>query len=204
MMGRRPIEAAKQIKEFEGAVFPPAAHDLRIHLGFKHQCKITHEGVKAFELPFNSVELQRAGETFRGKITVFVNPDDISFATILLEGHLKPILAELSWTEMKDLTLSEFLIYAQLARAEDPQLTKGFDETVNRVRRERADHMARIAAEKKLPRRFMTLTEGHKLSEELLTGVHSTRIVEVEGAITPGSLNDPLLDDGRYDIEDGF
>lgn len=204
MMGRRPIEAAKQIEETEGAVFPPAAHDLRIHLGFKHQCKITHEGVKAFGLPFNSVELQRAGETFRGKVTVFVNPDDIGFATILLEGHLKPILAELSWTEMKDLTLSEFFIYAQLARAEDPQLTKGFEETMNRVRRERADHMARIAAEKKLPRSFMTYAEAQKLSEELLTGVHSSRTVEIEGAVTPGSLSDPFLNDGRYDIKDGF
>lgn len=204
MMGRRPIRAAEEINEKFGAILPPTAHDFRIQLGFKHRCQISHEGVKAFGLPYNSPELQLAGEQAKGKATVFVDPDQIAFATVLLEGRPEPILADLSWTEMSDLTLKEFFIIAEIARAEDPQLTESFEGTLARVRQERSDQMTDIASKNKLPRSFMTLDEANKKARAILAGVHSPRVVEVAGAVKPGSLNDDDLSQGAFVIGDGF
>lgn len=204
MFGRRPIEVAKDVAENAGEILPPTAHDLRIHLGFEVRCKITHEGVKAFGLPFNSVELQAAGEIHRGKVKVFVNPDDISFATVLIEGRSAPIAAELSWTAVQDLTLPEFFEAAELARKSDPQLTQEFESTLNSVVRERFDHMERIASEKKLPRSYITIAEAERKASEILRGVHSARTIPHEGSATPGSLNELSMQDGAYKIAGGF
>lgn len=204
MMGRRPIVAAEEINGKYGAILPPAAHDFRIQLGFKHRCQISHEGVKAFGLPYNSPELQLAGERAKGKVTVFVDPDQIAFATVLLEGRSDPILADLSWTAMSDLTLKEFFTVAESARAEDPELTEAFESTLSRVRQERFSQLADIASKRKLPRSYMTLEEANKKAHVILAGVHSSRVIEVEGAAQPGSLNDECLSQGAYVIGDGF
>ena len=42
-------------------------------------------GVKFLGLPFNSEALQQLGELYRSKVTVCVDPDDISHATILAD-----------------------------------------------------------------------------------------------------------------------
>lgn len=152
MYGRPPIVVAKELAHQHGTVFPPIAHDRRIHLGWRKTSRITKMGVKFLGLPFNSAALQQFGEHHRSKVTVCVDPDDISHATILAEGHAEPILADLSWTEMKDLTLQEFLTLAKIARAIDPELMADFERTVARVRRERSDQMRQITADRKLPR----------------------------------------------------
>lgn len=204
MMGRRPIRAAEEINEKYGAILPPTAHDFRIQLGFKKRCQISHEGVKVFGLPYNSPELQLAGEQAKGKATVFVDPDHIAYATVLLEGHSEPILADLSWTKMSDLTLKEFFTIAEAARAEDPQLTASFEGTLVRVRQKLSKQLADIASKHKLTRSFMTLEEADSKAKALLAGVHSPRVPELAGTTKPGSLSDDDLSQGAYTIGDGF
>ncbi|MER5172807.1 hypothetical protein [Thioclava kandeliae] len=204
MLNRRPIEAAKQINEEYGAILPPTAHDFRIHLGFRHECKITHEGVKAFGLPFNSADLQKLGETLRGKVTVFVDPDNIAFATVLSPRHPEPVLVELQWTAMQDLTLKEFFIYAEHARAEDPMLTRDFEQTISRTRQKLQNQMDEIAAKHKLPRSYLTVEEATRKGNQILAGVHSTRKTPEIGAAEPGTLNQMTMDQGQYVIGNGF
>ena len=105
---------------------------------------------------------------------------------------------------MKDLTLQEFLTYAKVARAEDPELATDFERTLARVRRERFDHMREITAERKLPRSYLTATEATEMAEKIPAGVPSTQAEPLSGTVTPGSLDDEDLKEGIWDIGPGF
>ena len=204
MFGRPPIVVAKELAEKYGTILPPNAHDRRIHLGWQNTCRITKMGVKFLGLPFNSAALQQLGEHHRSKVTICVDPDDISHATILAEGHSEPILADLSWTAVKDLTLQEFLTYAKMARAEDPELAVDFERTLARVRRERFDHMREITVDRKLPRSYLTAAEATQMAEQILAGVPSAQAEPLPGTVAPGSLDDENLLEGSWDIGTGF
>lgn len=204
MYGRPPIVVAKELAGKHGMVFPPVAHDRRIHLGWQKTCRITKMGVKFLGLPFNSEALQKLGEHHRSKVTVCVDPDDISHATILAEGHAEPVLADLSWTAVKDLTLQEFLTHAKMARAEGPELAADFERTLARVRRERFDHMHQGTADRKLPRSYLTAAEATEMADQILAGVPSAQDEPLPGTVTPGSLDQENLPEGSWDIGPGF
>lgn len=188
MMGRRPIKVAQEVNRDYGMIAAPTDHDRRIQLGWKMKCKVTDEGVKALGLPYTSPELQILSDHIDGSVSVHVDPDNITHATIMIEGHPDPILANLSWTAMKDLTLPEFLRIAEEARAEDPEETADFEALLVRVRRKRFDRLHFIATEHKLARSYMTIAEAQRKAEAVMAGVHSSRRVLVEGATPPGSV----------------
>ncbi|MGH6763974.1 MAG: hypothetical protein ACRECW_20585 [Phyllobacterium sp.] len=188
MMGRRPIKVAQEINRDYGAITVPADHDRRIQLGWRKECTITDEGVKAFGLPYSSPELQILRDHIAGKVAVFLDPDNISHATILIEGHPEPVLADLSWTAMKNLTLPEFLRIAEEARAEDPEVAAEFEALRARVRKERFDQLYFIATEHELARSFMTIAEAQKKAEIVMSGVYSPRHEPVLGTTPRGSV----------------
>ncbi len=165
---------------------------------------VEHKALEIREKNGARIACVGAIEAFNRDYTVCVDPDDISHATILAEGQPEPILADLSWTAVKDLTLQEFLNYAKIARAEDPELTADFERTIARVRRERSDHMRQITADRKLPRSYLTAAEATKMAEQILAGVPSAQAELLPGTVAPGSLDNEDLCEGAWDIGPGF
>lgn len=188
MFGARPAARARQINEDYGIVNEVSAHDRRIHLGWSRYATVTDEGVKVFGLPFNSAELQSVKDSLTGKVKVFIDPDDIKHSTVLIEGHSKPILANLTWTEMQDQTLGEFFEIARAARAEDPAETELNEERLARARRNLGDQMHEIARKHNLPRSYMTIAEAEAKAKLLITGQHSHLRSPSPGAATPGTI----------------
>ncbi|MFV0490839.1 MAG: hypothetical protein ACK5M4_03380 [Pseudorhodobacter sp.] len=204
MMGQRPIKMKEFINHNYGAISVPSPHDRRIHLGWLNKAKITDEGVKVFGLPYNSPELQAVRDHVDGKVSVFSDPDCTNHVTILIEGHLDPILADLSWTAMSDLSVPEFLAIAEAAWAEDPEQTENFEALLARVRRDRFDRMHFIAVEHKLARSYMTITEAQKKAEIVTAGQHSSRRTPLAGTVQPGSIADEGATTGVRKVGPGF
>ncbi|RNF35322.1 hypothetical protein [Paracoccus methylarcula] len=204
MMGRRPIKMKEFIDLNYGALTPPSPHDRRIHLGWKSDVTITDEGVKVYGLPYSSPELQAVRDYVEGKVSVFSDPDSTNHVTVLIKGHPDPILADLSWTAMKDLTIPEFLEIAEAARAEDPEETANFEARLARVRRARFDRMHFIAVEHKLARSYMTIAEAQKKAEIVTAGQHSPRRAPLPGTAQPGSVASETGATGVRKIGPGF
>jgi putative transposase len=204
MMGRRPIQMKEYIDLNYGAIRLPSPHDRRIHLGWESKVRITDEGVKVFGLPYNSPELQAVRDQIDEKVSVFSDPDCTNHVTILIEGHPDPILADLSWTEMSDRTIPEFLAIAEAARAEDPEATEEFDAALARTRRKFFDQIHFIAVEHKLARSYMTISEAQKKAEVVAAGLHSPRRTPLAGTVQPGSVADEATTTGVRKVGPGF
>ncbi len=204
MMGQRPINMMKFTELNYGAVIAPSPHDRRIHLGWESQATITDEGIKVFRLPYNSPELQAVRGHVQGKVSVFSDPDSVNHVTILIKGYPDPILADLSWTAMSDLTISEFLAIAEAARAEDPEETENFEARLARVRRERFDRLHFIAVEHKLARSYMTIDEAEKKAEIVTAGQHSPSRTPTPRTAQPGSVASETATTGVRKVGPGF
>jgi putative transposase len=196
MTTARPAHMAEAVNDEYGMILPPPDHDRRIQLGWASEAKITDEGVKVFNLPYNSSALQELRDEVRGKVTVYVDPDNIADATVLIVGHPDPILVELMWTAMRDLTLPEFLEVALQARKETPEETRLIESQLARIRGEREDHMTNLALEHKLPRSFMTLAEANAKAHVVRTGLHESRPENPMARTTPaGGIMDAARDE---------
>ncbi len=204
MMGRRPIKIKEYIDHNYGAISVPSPHDRRIHLGWENKARITDEGVKVFGLPYNSPELQAVRDHVDEKVSVFSDPDCTNHVTILIEGHPDPILADLSWTAMSDLTVPEFLSIAEAARAEGPEETENFEARLARVRRDRFERMHFVAVEHRLARSYMTIAEAQKKAEIVTAGQHSPRRTPLAGTAQPGSIADEVATTGVRKVGPGF
>jgi len=204
MMGQRPIKRMAFIDHNYGAVAAPSPHDRRIHLGWENEVKITNEGVKVFGLPYSSPELQAVSDQVEGKVSVFSDPDCTNHVTVLIKGHPEPILADLAWTSMSDLTIPEFLAIAESARAEDPEETEEFEALLARVRGDRFDRLHFIAVEHKLARSYMTITEAQKKAEVVMMGMHSLRRKVQSWTAQPRSFGHVASADGVRKVGSGF
>ncbi|MGJ8624545.1 MAG: Mu transposase C-terminal domain-containing protein [Yoonia sp.] len=95
--------------------------DRRVHLGVSRTVSITSEGVKIFNLPYNSTELQQyADKVADKKVTVHLDPDDIRKVTITIEGTNKILHARLTMTALNDLSLNEAVELMTAAVAANP------------------------------------------------------------------------------------
>ena len=149
-------------------------------------------------------ELQAVRDQIDEKVSVFSDPDCTNHVTILIEGHPDPILADLSWTEMSDRTIPEFLAIAEAARAEDPEATEEFDAALARTRRKFFDQIHFIAVEHKLARSYMTISEAQKKAEVVAAGLHSPRRTPLAGTVQPGSVADEATTTGVRKVGPGF
>jgi hypothetical protein len=189
MMGHRPIDVFHAINDDHGSVIVPTDHDRRIHLGWRVECSITDDGVKAFNLPFTSGALQAIQDDYKGKVSVYIDPDDISKATVLAVGHKDPILVDLTWTAMKDLTLPQFLEVSMRSRAESPEARELAEDNLVSARKSIADQLDTIALEHKLSRSFMTCAEAETKAKVIRSGLHSSaKREDVKGTVAPGSV----------------
>lgn len=203
--GQRPAEAMKKLAAEGWVLAPMSPQDRRLTLGWRREATITDEGVKVFGLPYNSPELQRFRDSVHRKVAVYLDPDCINDVTVVVEGYPEYVVADLSWTAMRDMTLPEFLAHVEAVRARDPAETRNFDLRLAQMRQERFDMLRRKAVEHDLPRSYMTIEEVQRKADKLTRGMHAYRPPATEGTVRPGSIgNLGEAIEGVYDIEEGF
>lgn len=109
MEKKTPNQMLREVcKTYKGIECPDP--DLRqIHLGHKKEMIINSEGVQPFGLPFNSTELQMFNAGKGKKVTVHLDPDCLHRVLITAPGVSgDPIVADLSMTAMRDMTLRDY------------------------------------------------------------------------------------------------
>ena len=189
MTGHRPIDVVHAINDEYGGIAVPTDHDRRIHLGWMVESSITDEGVKAYNLPFSSDALQAIRDDYKGKVSIYIDPDDISKATVLAVGYKDPILVDLRWTAMKDLTLPQFLEVSMRSRAETPEAKELAEDNLVSARKSIADQLDAIALEHKLGRSFMTSAEAEAKAKVIRSGLHNyAKREDIKGTVAPGSV----------------
>lgn len=197
MGGRRPIEVFKEINETRGCVAPMDPNTRRIHFGWEVRTTPTDEGVKVFSgIWFNSDELQECREGRKGKVSVFVDPDDLNNATVIMSGVADPITVTLQITAFADMTLPGVLQLMQIWRREDPRKTDIYEDRLIRIRRERQAELQVIGVEKKLNRSYSTLEECTRKARALFLGARILRTHPIEGTVPAGQVADLSSDVG--------
>lgn len=204
VFGRSPIHVATQLAEEGWAIAVPSPQDRRLHLGWRKEAMITDEGVKVFGLPYNSPELQKFRDSTKRKVAVFCDPDCVNEVTVIVEGHPAPICVDLSWTEMRDMTIPEVLAHYEELRRKDPANLKDTRVRLARLRQERFDYLKSKAIENGLARSYMTRADAEKKATVLTAGMQSSKPKITEGTVAPGTLADLECDPFAYDIGDGF
>lgn len=128
--GATPYQKMEELFETYGPIEPPSQEDRRIHLGMSRSVSVTSEGVKVFNLPFNSTELQHHADKAPSKtVTVHLDPDNLRKVSITVEGSNKIMHARLTMTAFNDLTLNEAMEVMTAAVAANPakrQLHEGY------------------------------------------------------------------------------
>ncbi|WP_050525953.1 DDE-type integrase/transposase/recombinase [Pseudorhodobacter aquimaris] len=111
MWSRRPIEVYNDINHTRGCIPPIDPDTRRIQLGWDVKATPTDEGVRVFGgICFNSDKLQEVRESPKvkaRKVSVFVDPDDINAATVVIRGIDEPITVHLQITAFAVLIVTE-------------------------------------------------------------------------------------------------
>ena len=203
MGGRRPSEVYRTINETRGQIPPVDPHIRRIQLGWQDEVTPTDEGVRVFSgVWFNSTDLQRKREEYgvKGKVKVYVDPDDMNLATVILPKAPEPIEVRLQITAFADMTLPEILRLMAEQRREDPETTAFHDDRVMRTRLDRHAQIEAIGVEHDLPRSYSTVEECQAKGRAVFSGAHVVRSAPLAGTTAPGDLTSLTPSAGVYRI----
>ncbi len=191
MWSRRPIEVYNDINRTRGCIPPVDPDTRRIHLGWDVKATPTDEGVRVFGgIWFNSDKLQEMRESPKvkaRKVSVFVDPDDINAATVVIRGIYEPITVHLQITAFADMTVPEVLELMAACRKEDHQKRVFYEDQIARTRRHRADRLDAIGVEHKLRRSYATFEECQRKAAAVFAGARITR-TRVTGTVDPSEI----------------
>lgn len=191
MGSRRPYEVFKQINNDRGCIPPLDPNLRRIQIGWQQNATPSDEGVRVFGgIWFNSDRLQSLLDEHRisGKVTVFVDPDDITNATVLLPKVKEPVDVQIQVSAFADMTLPEVLDLLAMLRKEDPRVTEIYEDRIMRLRRDRFDQLRRLGVEAKLKRSYSTIDECTRKAKSLLAGARIIPSEQLPGTTAPGSI----------------
>ncbi|ULB09625.1 transposase family protein [Cereibacter azotoformans] len=189
MGGRRPSEVYKLLNETRRCFGRLDENTRRIHLGWEDRVTPTDEGVRAFSgLWYSSPEFQEKIDGYRGKVSVFVDPDDVTQATVLVPGEKEPFTVVIQITAFADLTLPQVLELMAEWRKEDPETAEIHDDRLARIRRDRHDSLKALGVERKLPRSHSTIEECKAKAKALFAGARIIRGEVMPGTTPVGSL----------------
>lgn len=197
MGGRRPADVYEQINSTRGHILPLDPNQRRIHLGWETGATPTDEGVRVFSwIWYNSDQFQDELETWRGKksdqssvrVSVFVDPDDATRATVLLPGAKEPIEVHIQITAFADLSLPEIFELMAAMRKENPGVAEIHEDRIMRARRDRFEQLKAIGVEHNLPRSFSTLDECRRKASALLMGARIVPTSQLPGTVPAGSV----------------
>ncbi|MDH2328275.1 hypothetical protein QCN27_15525 [Cereibacter sp. SYSU M97828] len=205
MWTRRPIDVYNEINRARGAM-PIDQHMRRIQLGWKVKATPSDEGVKVFGgIWFDSDEFQRRREdpaVKSRKVSVFVDPDDVNCATVVIQGLDNPIAVTLQTTVFADLTVPEVLKLMAECRKEDPQATQFYEDRIARARRKLFNQLRAIGVERKLNRSYSTVEECQRKAKTVFAGARIVR-TKLEGTVEPGALTSLSSGPNVYQIGSG-
>ncbi len=122
MHGMTPRQKREEALKKYGAIDPPSQRDRCLHLGAKVRATTSSEGVRAFNIPFNSTELQRFAGGGRKEVTVHLDPDDLRKVYVTAEKVEAVMEARLSMTVFKDQSLEEAIEIMEAATKSNPAL----------------------------------------------------------------------------------
>ncbi|QRF65537.1 hypothetical protein [Ponticoccus alexandrii] len=191
MGGRRPRDVYDAINAARGQVRMSDPNTRRIHLGWEASTTPTDDGVRVFEgIWFNSDRLQHARETnrFKGKVKVFVDPDDLKFATVLMPGEPDPIEVHLQMTVFADMTLGEVLQLMAEYRREEPEVTEIYHDCLMAVKMRRFEDISSIGVEHELPRSYTTVEECKAMAKVVFAGARMARSRTLAGTTAPDAI----------------
>lgn len=193
------------INETRGQIPPVDPHLRRINLGWEQEVTPTDEGVRVFEgIWFNSTELQVRREELgvTGKVKVFVDPDDMNLATVILPKGMQPIEVQLQVTAFADMTLPEVLKLVAEHRREHPDIAEFHHDQVMRTRLDRNARITAIGVEHGLSRSYSTVHECQAMARAVFSGARVKRPQAPVAATRPGDVTS-LQASGAYAIGDG-
>ncbi|MBU2936462.1 MULTISPECIES: DDE-type integrase/transposase/recombinase [Pacificibacter] len=201
IFGRRPWDVYQEINETRGQIAAVDPHTRRIHLGWEACATPSDEGVRVFQgIWFNSDELQAAREEqfFEGKVKVFVDPDNLNIATVLMPGFRDPIEVILQTSAFADMTLGEVLQLVAEYRREDPEVTELYDDRLLEARSRRYNDISTISVEHDLPRSYTSIEECKTLAKAAFAGARTIRTQRLAGtarldAVTKIDQNEGII-----------
>lgn len=205
MGGRRPRDVYEAINETRGQIPPIDPHARRIHLGWEQEVTPTDEGVRLFQgIWFNSNELQTKRDEYRikGKVKVFVDPDNMNSATVVLPKVKEPVEVHLQMTAFADMTLPEILRLMAEQRREDPESTAFHEDRVMRTRKDRYDQITAIGVEHNLSRSYSTVAECKAMAKAVFAGARVIQSKPIPATTRPGTITDLQPSEGVYRIGD--
>ncbi|OLS47807.1 hypothetical protein BV379_05560 [Rhodovulum sulfidophilum] len=189
MSGRRPAEVYQELNETRETFRLLDEYLRRVHLDWPFKLQPNDEGVRVLEgLFYSSDKLQAALEHHQGKVTVYIDPDDLNFATAVIPRDPKRYRLALQTTVFADLTVSEFLELMTQYRRENPELTTLYEDRIAKVRLERHEQLKKIGVERRLPRNYVNVGEARKKARSLFA---SSRLVTTHvpiDTVAPGTL----------------
>lgn len=204
MGGRRPYEVYKQINATRGQIMPIDPNIRRIHLGWEVEATPTDEGVRVFQgVWFNSHALQVERENPRRqgkKVKVFVDPDNLNRATVVLPGLREPIEVDLQMTVFADMTLPEVLRLMAELRREDPSVTEFHEDQVMRARSRLFADINAINVENKLKRSYSTIEECRTMARAVFSGTRVIRAERLSGTTHPEEITKLIPTDGVFKL----
>jgi hypothetical protein len=179
----------KHIAETRGCFRPMDPNLRRIHLGWEESVTPTDEGVRVFGgIWFNSDELQIAIDDARimgRKLSVFVDPENMARATVLVPSVDEPIEVHLQITAFADMTLVEILDLMAEWRKENPKTAEIHNDRVMKFRSDIFKMMRVIGVERKLPRSFSTIAECRNKARSIFAGARIVPGRLLEGTVGP-------------------
>jgi hypothetical protein len=137
MFGATPWEKMLDIAKNYRQLDPPSQRERCLHLGVKVNVTTTPNGVKAFNIPFNSTKLLNFTGGASRKVTVHLDPDDLRHAYVTAKGCATVIKVNLSMTVFADLTLEEAIELMEDACRRDPKAQEFHDAHLKEVRARR-------------------------------------------------------------------
>lgn len=191
MNGRQPFEVYKSLNETRGQIPPIDPHVRRIHLGWQQEVTPSDEGVCVFRgIWFNSEDLQLKREEYRvtGKVKVFVDPDNLNLATVILPNVPDPVEVQLQITAFADMSLPEVLNLMAEQRKQDPRVTELHHDKVMRTRLDRRTQINAIVVENNLPRSYSTIEECEAKGKVVFAGARMMRPAPLPATTPPGDL----------------
>lgn len=203
MNGRRPYEVYKSINETRGQIAPIDPHLRRVNLGWEVEVTPTDEGVRTFGGNwFNSTELQVRREELRvtGKVKLYVDPDNMNLATVILRKSKQPIEVQLHVTAFADMTLPEILKLVAEHRRENPETAEFHHERVMRTRLQRHAEVTAIGVEHGLSRSYSTVEECKAMASAVFSGARVLRPQAPVATTRPGEITSLQASSGVYVI----
>ncbi|WP_052245282.1 Mu transposase C-terminal domain-containing protein [Halocynthiibacter namhaensis] len=138
MHGATPWQKLEEVMDLSEGINAPSSEMLRVHLGESKEVSTTSEGVKIFNIPYNSTALQKFAGGESKKVTVLLNPDDLRKVSIVSEETTDVITAHLTMTTFADLSLAEAVDDMRKAIEDNPQKRQLHEHHMREARGRRA------------------------------------------------------------------